>query len=130
RRIDHLGFAVTTIATLGLATVLWRLHWLHAVVPLSHDAARESHYALPHRLHLPSWGLLPVYAVAYAWLLRTAARGRARLGLALGRLLLTLPYLIAWYVLWPLVVAAWEDDDAATALSLALCAYVLPQRLV
>jgi hypothetical protein len=28
------------------------------------------------------------------------------------------------------VLAAWDDDDAATVLSLGLCAYLLPQRLV
>jgi hypothetical protein len=44
-------------------------------------------------------------------------------------LLLALPYLIAWYVIWPLALAAWDDDDAATLLSLGLCAYLLPQRL-
>jgi hypothetical protein len=70
------------------------------------------------------------YAAAYAWLLRGAARGRARLGLATALLLLALPYLAAWYVLWPLALSAWDDDDAATALSLALCAYLLPQRLL
>ena len=26
------------------------------------------------------------------------------------------PYLIGWYVIWPLALAAWDDDDAATLL--------------
>ena len=69
------------------------------------------------------------YAGAYVWLLRQAARGRARLGLAFGLLLLALPYLIGWYVIWPLALAAWDDDDEVMLLSLALCAYLLPQRL-
>ena len=43
------GFAVTVVATLGLATVLWQFHWLHAMTPLTHDARRQTHYALPHR---------------------------------------------------------------------------------
>jgi hypothetical protein len=129
RRVGHLGFAVTFVATLGLATVLWQFHWLHAVTPLAHDAQRETHYALPHRFGVPGWTFLAAYAVAYAWLLREAARGRARLGLAFALLLLALPYLIGWYVIWPLALAAWDDDDAATLLSLGLCAYLLPQRL-
>ena len=129
RRVGHLGFAVTVVATLGLATVLWRLHWLHAVTPLAHDAQRQTHYALPHRFGVPAWTFLAAYGVAYVWLLREAARGRARLGLAFGLLLLALPYLIGWYVIWPLALAAWDDDDQATLLSLALCAYLLPQRL-
>jgi len=111
RRVGHAGFALTTTATLALATVLWRFHWLHAVVPLAHDAARESSYALPHRTHLSPWLFAAAYAAAYAWLLREASRGRARSGLALALLLVALPYLIAWYVLWPLALSA-RDDDA------------------
>ncbi len=129
RRVGHTGFAVALIATLGLATLLWRLDWLHAVTPLAHDARRQTHYALPSRLGVPAWTLLVPYGIAYVWLLREAARGRARLGLAFGLLLLALPYLIGWYVIWPLALAAWDDDDAATVLSLGLCAYLLPQRL-
>jgi hypothetical protein len=130
RHVGHLWFAATVVATLALATVLWRLHWLHALVPLARDASRQTSYALPHRLHLPTWPFVVAYAAAYVWLAREAARGRARLGLAFGLLLLALPYLAAWYVLWPLALAAWDDDDAATVLSLALCAYLLPQRLL
>ena len=130
RPVGHVGFAVATVATLGLATLLWRLHWLHALVPLTRDASRETSYALPHRLHLPTWLFVAGYAVAYGWLMREAMRGRARLGLAFALLLLALPYLIAWYVLWPLTLCAWEDDDSATLLTLALCAYLLPQRLL
>ena len=129
RRVGHLGFAVAVVATLGLATLLWQFHWLHAVTPLTHDARRQTHYALPDRFGVPPWVFLAAYGVAYVWLLREAARGRARLGLAFGLLLLALPYLIAWYVIWPLALAAWDDDDAATLLSLGLCAYLLPQRL-
>ncbi len=129
RRVGHLGFAVTVVATLGLATVLWRFHWLNAAAPLSQDAARRTHYALPSRLGLPTWVFVVAYGLAYVWLLREAARGRARLGLAFALLLLALPYLIAWYVIWPLTLSAWDDDDTATLLSLGLCAYLLPQRL-
>ena len=130
RRVGHAGFAVAVVATLGLATLLWRLHWLHAVTPLSHDAARRTSYALPQRLHLPTWLSVAGYALAYAWLLVVAARGRARLGLAFALLLLALPYLTAWYAIWPLALSAWDDDDEATALSLALCVYLLPQRII
>ena len=130
RRVGHTGFAVTTVVTLGLATVLWQLHWVHAFEPLTHDVTRETSYALPHRLHLPPWLFAAAYAVAYLWLLREAARGRARSALALALFVLAIPYLTVWYVVWPLVLAAWDDDDAATLLTLALCAYLLPQRLL
>ena len=130
RRVGHAGFAVAVFVVLGAATVLWRLHWLHALTPLSHDAARQTSYAIPRRLHLPTWPFVVAYALAYVWLLRVAARGRARLGLAFALLLPALPYLTAWYVIWPLALSAWDDDDEATMLSLALCAYLLPQRLL
>jgi alpha-1,6-mannosyltransferase len=129
RRVDHVGFALTTVGTLGVATVLWRLHWLHALVPLAHDAARETAYAVPHRTHLSPWLFVGAYAIAYAWLLRVARRGRARSGLALALLLLALPYLTAWYVLWPLALSARDDDRTAIVITLALCAYLLPQRI-
>ncbi len=129
RRVGHLGFGLTTAGVLGLATILWRFHWLHALAPLAHDAARETSYALPHRTHLSPWLFLAAYALAYAWLLRVAARGRARSGLALALLLLALPYLTAWYVLWPLALAARDSDRTAIVITLALCAYLLPQRI-
>jgi len=117
------------VLVLAVATVLWRLHWAHALVPLARDAARETSYALPRRTGLPWWLFAAAYAAAYARLLRAAARGRARLGLALALLLPALPYLIAWYVLWPLTLTAHDDDGAAIVLTLALCAYLLPQRI-
>jgi hypothetical protein len=130
RRVGHLGFALAFAVTAAVATILWRLHWLHAVTPLARDAARRTHYSLPSRTGLPTWLFVAAYAVAYAWLLRQARAGRARLGLAFALLLLALPYLAAWYVLWPLVLSAWDDDDrTATVLTLALCAYLLPQGL-
>ncbi len=129
RRVDHVGFAVTAVVVLGIATALWRLHWLHALAPLAHDAQRRTSYAVPSRLHLPTWPFVLVYLGAYAWLLQQAARGRARLGLALALLLLCVPYLIVWYVLWPLVASAYDEDRTAVALTLALCAYLLPQTI-
>ena len=129
RRVGHVGFALTTVAALGLATVLWRFHWLHALAPLAHDATRETSYALPHRTHLSPWLFAVAYAVAYAWLLRIAYRGRARTGLALALLLVAIPYLTAWYVLWPLALSARDNDRTAIVITLALCAYLLPQRI-
>ncbi len=129
RRVGHVGFGLTTTFVLVLATILWRFHWLHALAPLAHDAARETSYALPHRMHLSPWLAVAAYAFAYCSLLRLAARGRARSGLALALLLLALPYLTAWYVLWPLALAARDDDRLAIGITLALCAYLLPQRI-
>ena len=67
--------------------------------------------------------------VAYAWLAREAWRGRARLGLAACAALLAVPYLVVWYVVWAVPLAAAEDDEPAGLLSLALCAYLLRQTI-
>jgi Glycosyltransferase family 87 len=136
RRVDHLGFALVVACVAALATWRYGRHWLFAVVPLARNAERETSFALPHRLQdlgLPSWlaiGLLAVaFLAAYGWLLREAARGRARLGLAAGLLLVAIPYLTPWYVVWALPLAAAEDDDAGQLLALGLGAYLLPQTI-
>jgi uncharacterized membrane protein len=129
RPVTHLGFAVTTVGVLALATIAYGLRWTHFLSPLAHNASRMTSYALPHRLGVPWWVLGALYAVAYVWLLREAWRGRARLGLALGLFLLVLPYLAVWYVIWTVPLAAGDDDRAAQVLALALCAYLLPQTI-
>jgi alpha-1,6-mannosyltransferase len=130
RRVDHLGFAVTVVVVLALATVVYGgFDWATAFLALKDNATRETSYALPHRLGLPVWPFVLAFGAAYLWLLREAARGRARLGLALGLLLLALPYLIVWYVVWTVPLAAGDDDRPAQVLALALCAYLLPQTI-
>lgn len=66
---------------------------------------------------------------AYIWLLRSAAHGRARLGLAAGLILIASPYLVSWYTIWAVPLAAAEEDEAAQLLSLGLCAYLLRQGI-
>ena len=129
RRVSHGAFAVTAAAVLVLATALYGLAWLDVLSPLVGNATRETSYAIPHRLGLPGWALLVPYAIAYAWLLREAARGRARCGLAAGLLLLALPYLAVWYVVWAVAVAAGDDDRLARLVALGVCAYLLPQTI-
>jgi hypothetical protein len=136
RRVGHLGFAIAATVILGAAIWRYGLGWLEAAGPLARNANHETRYAIPHRLqqlglsHALAVGLLlAAYALAYAWLLREATRGRARLGLAMALLLLALPYLAVWYVVWTLPLAAAEDDRAAQLLGLALCAYLLRQTI-
>ena len=69
------------------------------------------------------------FVVVYLWLAREAWRGNARLGLATVALLLAVPYLVVWYVVLALPLAAAEDDESAGLLSLALCAYLLRQTI-
>jgi hypothetical protein len=136
RRVGHLGFAAAAVAILGAATWRYGTGWLHAVGPLARNASHETQFALPHRLqqlgvpHAAALALFAAaFALAYLWLLREAARGRARLGLATALLLLSLPYLAVWYVVWTLPLAAAEDDDRAQLVGLVLCAYLLRQTI-
>jgi hypothetical protein len=136
RRVGHLGFAAAAVVIVGAASWRYGTGWLQTVGPLARNANQETRFALPHRLqelglpHALAVGLLAAaFALAYVWLLREAARGRARLGLATVLLLLALPYLAVWYVVWALPLAAAEDDEPAQLLGLVLCAYLLRQTI-
>jgi hypothetical protein len=133
RPVAHVGFALAAAILAVAATWRYGPRWLLA--PLGSADLRTS-YALPSRLeglgvgHGAAVAALGVgYALVYAWLLREAWRGRARLGLATGLLLLAVPYLAVWYVAWTVPLAAAEDDEPALLLALALCAYLLPQTI-
>ena len=103
------------------------LPFLLASTALAHPSHVASDAGHSHWLALAA--LAAAFVAAYAWLLREAARGRARLGLAAGFLLLATPYLAPWYAAWAVPLAAAEDDLAAQILALALCAYLLPQTV-
>jgi hypothetical protein len=136
RAVAHLGFALAAAAVLAVATWRYGLAWLGAFGPLADNAAGGTRFALPSRLdqlgvpHGLAVALFAAaFAVAYAWLLREAWRGRARLGLAAVALLLAIPYLTPWYVVWALPLAAAEEDDLARVLGVGLTVYLLPQTV-
>jgi hypothetical protein len=136
QRLGHVGFAVAALAICGIALARYGSAWLHAFGPLARNANHETRWALPHRLEqlgVPRALALALFAAAfavvYAWLAREARRGHARLGLATCALLVAAPYLVVWYVVWALPLAAAEDDEPAALLSLALCAYLLRQTV-
>jgi Glycosyltransferase family 87 len=136
RSVDHLGFALAAAVVVALATARYGLGWLEAFGPLARNANTETSYALPHRLQelgVPRMAAIGVFvlafAAAYAYLVREAMRGRARLGLAACALMLVAPWLVVWYVVWAVPLAAAEDDRTAQLLALALCAYLLPQTI-
>jgi hypothetical protein len=130
------GFVMAAVVVAAAATVRYGTGWMEAAAPIARTAARETSYAVPHRLEqlglphaaalaLPAIGFLVVYVA----LLRRARLGRARLGLAAGSLLLATPYLAPWYLVWAAPLAAAEDDGGAQLLVLALSAYLLPQTI-
>jgi hypothetical protein len=136
RRVDHAGFAAAAALLLALATWRYGLDWLRAFGPLARNAEGQTSYALPHRAE--QLGVPPALAFTLAaaalvaglgWLAREALRGRARLGLAACLLLATTPWLAPWYTIWAVPLAAAEGDRRAQLLSLAFCAYLLPQTI-
>jgi len=104
--------------------------------PLAKNVREGAIYSLPSRLsslgvpHDAAVALFAVlFALAYLWLLRQAWRGRARLALCAEFLLLATPWLIAWYAVWAVSLAAVEEDRTARLLALGLCAYLLPNAV-
>jgi hypothetical protein len=132
RRVGHRGFALAAAVVVALGTWRYGIHWLNAFGPVARNLGEGASYSVPGRLEaigvprVVAVTLLAVaFAVAYAWLLREAWRGRARLGLCAGLLLLCTPWLLAWYAVWAVPLAAVEEDRAARALALGLSAYLL-----
>ena len=136
RQVGHLGFALAALLAVVAASLQFGWHWLEAFGPLARNANKETQFALPHRLkelgvpHDVALGLFATgFALAYLWLAQQAWRGRARLGLAAGLLLCASPYLVPWYAVWALPLAASEDDPPAQWLAVAISAYLLRQRV-
>jgi hypothetical protein len=123
------GFLVAAAAIATAAVLAFGTAWLTAIVPV---AQRHAAWAVPSRLGLlgvPGWLALAPLAIAVPWLVRSARAGRSRLGLTSGLLLVGTPWLLPWYAVWAVALAAVEEDAAAWVLTLALCAYLLPDRV-
>ena len=132
REIRHLGFAAAAAAVFAVATWRYGLDWLGAFGPVADNLRKQAQYSLPNRLSglgisqdAAAWLLGGLFVLAYLWLLREAWRGRARLGLAAGLLLAATPWLVPWYAVWAVPLAAVEEDRAAQLIALALSAYLL-----
>jgi hypothetical protein len=133
RRVDHRGFAAAAIVIVAIATISYGAHWVGAAGPLATNVVQDrARYAIPVRvasLGIPEGVVAAAFAVgfavAYVWLLREARRGRARLGLTAGLLLVATPWLLPWYAVWAVPLAAIEEDPPARWLAVALSAYML-----
>jgi alpha-1,6-mannosyltransferase len=137
RRVGHLGFALAAAAVTVVA--LWRYGtaWLGALGPVAHNLEERADHSIPLRvasLGIPEDAAVALFAalfgVAYLWLLWQAWRGRARLALAAGLLVVATPWLVPWYAVWVVPLAAVEEDRAAQALALALSAYLLRDAVI
>jgi alpha-1,6-mannosyltransferase len=134
RRVNHLGFAAAAAIVVVAASWRYGADWLGAFGPIGDNLVNErAAYSIPVRVS----GLLGIsegaavaifvglFVLGYLWLLREAWWGRARLGLAAGLLLVTTSWLLPWYAVWAVPLAAIEEDRAARWLALGLSAYLL-----
>jgi hypothetical protein len=132
RRVGHIGFAAAAVLLAAVATWRYGSSWLGAFGPVARNLREGARYSIPSRLesiglpHDVAVGLLAgLFGLAYIWLLREAWRGRARLGLAAGLLVVAAPWLVPWYAVWTVPLVAIEEDRVGQALALALSAYLL-----
>ncbi|MBA3867492.1 MAG: hypothetical protein H0X42_14330, partial [Solirubrobacterales bacterium] len=129
------ALAICTGAYLGFG---W--HWLHAFGLAGENQSRTSHLSIPisfARLTGVEPGpvritALAIYAATLAYLLAWTWRGgdwvRAGAWAALGLLLAT-SWLLPWYLVWPLPLAAISRDRPLQLLVLLLTAYQLGARI-
>jgi hypothetical protein len=136
QRLGYVGLGAVAVVIAAVATWRYGFAWIGALGPLAGNAGEGTSFALPRRLEtigvpyaLAVGVLVAAFAVAYLLLVREAWRGRARLALAACLLLLATPYLVAWYVVWAVPLAAAEDDAWAQVLALGLSAYLLSQTV-
>jgi hypothetical protein len=133
RRGVWLGAAVATALVAVAASLAFGDAWLSSLGGLK---PREAGFSLPSRLDQlglgeagSTWLPRVVLAAGGLWLALQAIRGRTRLGLAAGLILVTTPWILPWYALWPVGLAAAEEDGAAQVLGVCLGAYLLADRV-
>jgi hypothetical protein len=132
RPVRHSAFVLAAAALAGLAFWRYGAEWLGAAAPLARNLEQQAAYSIPNRLSglglsedAAAILLGALFVLAFVWLLRQAWHGRARLGLAAGLLLVATPWLVPWYAVWAVPLAAIEEDRTAQALALVLSAYLL-----
>jgi hypothetical protein len=132
-RLLALGFLITLAAIGTGASLAFGSAWLTALVPLArHHAA----FSLPSRLvelgfprPLADLAAALPLLVALPWLVRDARAGRPRLAVATGLMVIASPWVLPWYAVWIVPLAAIEEDRLAWVLALTVCAYLLPDRI-
>jgi alpha-1,6-mannosyltransferase len=141
RRPRFLLAGGTLAALLILAACLaFGWNWLDAFALAGENQGRTSHMSIPITTARLT-GLDPdttriafgvLYAIFVTYLLIWTARGNDWLrasAWAMTTLLIATAWLLPWYLLWPLPLAALSRDRALQALVLALTAYQLGARI-
>lgn len=136
-RSDRRAWAVGFVAALALlaaaATVRYGTGWL-ASTPIANQVDSPTRNSLPHVVAvltgIPQRAAtllvgLAFVAVYLAILRRSLRDGRSRMALTLVAFIVSLPWLMGWYLAWILPLAAIEDDRRATAGAFAIGAFFL-----
>jgi Glycosyltransferase family 87 len=136
-----LAGGIAAAAAIGAASHLaFGWEWLDALDVAGENQGRASHLSIPATVarltglggHPARTGALVLYAVLVACLLRWTWRGgdwvRAAAWAAAGLLLAT-AWLLPWYLVWALPLAAISRDRPLQLLTLALTAYQLGARI-
>jgi alpha-1,6-mannosyltransferase len=138
RLLAGAALAVAGICTAAYLAFGWE--WLDALGLAGENQGHTSHLSIPTTLaRITGLGpeplriaALAVYAAALAYLLLWTWRGndwvRAAAWAAAGLLLAT-SWLLPWYLIWPLPLAAVSRDRPLQLLTLALTAYQLGARI-
>lgn len=138
RLLAGAGIALAVVTTVSL--LVYGTQFFAAVTPLGSDVAATTHYSLPHSIAaLFGIDATPIriamtvlYCGLVAWLLRWTWLGgdwvRAAAWAAVG-LLLVSGWLLPWYLLWALPLAALVRDRNLSAVVIALTAFQLLNRM-
>jgi hypothetical protein len=125
-----IGVVAGALGTAAISTAFFGLHWLRGATTGAHESSALGgvHWltqaGLTHREAVVACAFL--FLAVYLVLLRNAWRtGRGRFSLAATALCLTSSLLRPWYALWPVALAALEEDGLAAAAAYALSAYLL-----
>ena len=124
-----LGFLAAAAGIVAGASWLFGTAWLSALLPFAH---RHAHWAIASRLGaigVPGWLAFAPLLLGLPLLVKSVRGGRPRLGLAAVLVLLASPWLLPWYAVWAVPLAAVEEDRLAWALALAVSAYLLADRV-
>ena len=125
-----LGLVISTIATVVVSTAIFGTHWISGATAGAHETSPLGgvHWltetGLRHRYAVLVGAF--VFLAVYVALMRRAWRtGRGSLSLAATALCLTSSLLRPWYALWPVALAAIEEDALAFVAAFALTGYLL-----
>jgi hypothetical protein len=134
------GALIALAATAVAAHLAFGWNWLNAIGLAGENQSHTSHLSIPTTFARLTGigkdqarvGALTLYAALIAYLLAWAYRGNDWLGAtawaSLGLLLAT-SWLLPWYLIWPLPLAALSRDRTLQLLVLALTAFQLGARI-